>query len=165
MFQRARYKLDIDNKVIQAGRFDNKSTQEEQEEILVTICQCVHLITLLTNTFQHSILEADQDEITEEDALESWRALGKLGNPPPPLMQFEELPKCYQTVEPFDKGLVESCRRKGEANDYENTGLSGWKRGIKSLSVTPEGDDEDEGEGHNTVCFNYQLESLCTLNN
>jgi hypothetical protein len=36
MFQRARYKLDIDDKVIQAGRFDNKSTQEEQEEILVT---------------------------------------------------------------------------------------------------------------------------------
>ena len=36
MFQRARYLLDIDVKVIQAGRFDNKSTQEEQEEILVT---------------------------------------------------------------------------------------------------------------------------------
>ena len=36
MFQRARYKLDINDKVIQAGRFDNKSSQEEQEEILVT---------------------------------------------------------------------------------------------------------------------------------
>jgi ATP-dependent helicase STH1/SNF2 len=36
MFQRARYKLGIDDKVIQAGRFDNKSTQKEQEEILVT---------------------------------------------------------------------------------------------------------------------------------
>jgi ATP-dependent helicase STH1/SNF2 len=36
MFQRAHYKLDIDDKVIQAGRFDNKSTHEEQEEILVT---------------------------------------------------------------------------------------------------------------------------------
>lgn len=37
MFARARYKLDIDDKVIQAGRFDNKSTQEEQEEFLVRI--------------------------------------------------------------------------------------------------------------------------------
>jgi hypothetical protein len=37
MYQRARYKLDIDDKVIQAGRFDNKSTQEEQEEFLVSI--------------------------------------------------------------------------------------------------------------------------------
>ncbi len=35
MYQRARYKLDIDDKVIQAGRFDNKSTVEEQEEFLV----------------------------------------------------------------------------------------------------------------------------------
>ena len=35
MFARARYKLDIDDKVIQAGRFDNKSTQE-QEELLVS---------------------------------------------------------------------------------------------------------------------------------
>lgn len=37
MFARARFKLDIDDKVIQAGRFDNKSTQEEQEEFLVSI--------------------------------------------------------------------------------------------------------------------------------
>lgn len=37
MYARARYKLDIDDKVIQAGRFDNKSTVEEQEEFLVSI--------------------------------------------------------------------------------------------------------------------------------
>lgn len=36
MYARARYKLDIDDKVIQAGRFDNKSTVEEQEEFLVS---------------------------------------------------------------------------------------------------------------------------------
>ena len=36
VFQRARYKLDIDDKVIQGGRFDNKSTEKEEEEILVT---------------------------------------------------------------------------------------------------------------------------------
>ena len=35
MYSRARYKLNIDDKVIQAGRFDNKSMQEEQEEFLV----------------------------------------------------------------------------------------------------------------------------------
>ena len=35
MYSRARYKLDIDDKVIQAGKFDNKSTVEEQEEFLV----------------------------------------------------------------------------------------------------------------------------------
>ena len=42
MYARARYKLDIDDKVIQAGRFDNKSTQEEQEEFLVRIHLSLH---------------------------------------------------------------------------------------------------------------------------
>ncbi|KAG2129401.1 uncharacterized protein EDB93DRAFT_1095484, partial [Suillus bovinus] len=37
MYARARYKLDIDDKVIQAPRFNNKSTQEEQEEFLVGV--------------------------------------------------------------------------------------------------------------------------------
>ncbi len=32
---RARSKLDMDEKVIQAGRFDNKSTAEERDEYLV----------------------------------------------------------------------------------------------------------------------------------
>lgn len=35
MFARARFKLAIDGKVIQAGKFDNKSTDKEQEEVLV----------------------------------------------------------------------------------------------------------------------------------
>lgn len=115
MFARARYKLDIDDKVIQAGRFDNKSTQEEQEEFL------------------RSILEADQEEENEEagdmndeeineiiarsdeevntfremdirrerEALEAWRAAGNRGKPPPPLIQLEELPECYRSDEPF----------------------------------------------------------------
>jgi ATP-dependent helicase STH1/SNF2 len=47
MYQRARYKLDIDDKVIQAGRFDNKSTQEEQEEFLVTTTANAYTIKLL----------------------------------------------------------------------------------------------------------------------
>lgn len=38
MLARAKSKLDMDGKVIQAGRFDNKSTAEEQEEYLVSAC-------------------------------------------------------------------------------------------------------------------------------
>ncbi|KAH9921336.1 SNF2 family N-terminal domain-containing protein [Fomitopsis serialis] len=128
MFARARYKLDIDDKVIQAGRFDNKSTQEEQEEFL------------------RSILEADQEEENEEagdmnddeineiisrsededrifreidiqrdrEALENWRAAGKRGKPPQPLMQLDELPDCYKSDEPFDN--------KDEIDEVEGRG-------------------------------------------
>lgn len=49
MYQRARFKLDIDDKVIQAGKFDNKSTQEEQEEFLVRPTMYTHPDSLSTN--------------------------------------------------------------------------------------------------------------------
>lgn len=51
MFARARYKLDIDDKVIQAGRFDNKSTQEEQEEFLVSQIINPYAEDLVTDPF------------------------------------------------------------------------------------------------------------------
>ncbi|KAG9309279.1 P-loop containing nucleoside triphosphate hydrolase protein [Chiua virens] len=48
MYARARYRLGINDEVIQASRFNNKSMVEEQEEFL------------------HSILEVDQEEENEE---------------------------------------------------------------------------------------------------
>jgi ATP-dependent helicase STH1/SNF2 len=41
MLARARNKLNIDEKVIQAGKFDNKSTAQEREAVLVS--RGVHL--------------------------------------------------------------------------------------------------------------------------
>ena len=38
----------------------------------------------------------------ERDALEAWRAAGHRGKPPQNLMQFDELPECYQNDEPFE---------------------------------------------------------------
>ncbi|KAG1722753.1 hypothetical protein EDB19DRAFT_1916483 [Suillus lakei] len=132
MYARARYKLDIDDKVIQVGHFDNKSTQEEQEEFL------------------RSILEADQEEENEEagdmnddelneifhtmdlqrerDALDSWRVIGNRGKPPLPLMQLEELPECYQTDEPFEPKEIDDAiqgrgQRRRNVVNY-NDGLS-----------------------------------------
>ncbi|KAI5119788.1 hypothetical protein M0805_006586 [Coniferiporia weirii] len=121
MYARARYKLDIDDKVIQAGRFDNKSTQEEQEEFL------------------RSILEADQEEDNEEsgdmnddeineiiarhdteidiykdmdiqrirDVKNNWQLSGHHGPPPQPLVQLEELPECYRNDDFFETTTLE----------------------------------------------------------
>ena len=44
MYARPWYELDIDDKVIQAGRFDNKSTVEEQEELLVSFLSTLGVI-------------------------------------------------------------------------------------------------------------------------
>ncbi|KAJ8520347.1 hypothetical protein ONZ45_g2821 [Pleurotus djamor] len=129
MYSRARYKLDIDDKVIQAGRFDNKSTQEEQEEFLRSILEADQeeeneeagdmnddeLNLIISRSEQETQLFRDLDMQRERDALENWRAQGNRGKPPPPLIQLEELPECYQTDEPFEvKDAEELIEGRGQ---------------------------------------------------
>ena len=70
----------------------------------------------------------EMDIQRDKDALESWRARGKRGNPPPPLMQLDELPECYQTDEPFDikevEDLVEGRGQRRRNIVSYNDGLS-----------------------------------------
>ncbi|PIL29895.1 hypothetical protein GSI_07805 [Ganoderma sinense ZZ0214-1] len=115
MFARARYKLDIDDKVIQAGRFDNKSTQEEQEEFLRSILEADQeeeneeagdmnddeINEIISRSEEETVIFHEIDVQRERTALENWRRAGNRGKPPPPLMQLEELPECYRLDEPF----------------------------------------------------------------
>jgi ATP-dependent helicase STH1/SNF2 len=57
---RAQFKLDMDGKVIQAGKFDNKSTNEEREALLRT---------LLESAEGGESIGGDQDEIMDDDDL------------------------------------------------------------------------------------------------
>ncbi|KAJ7356681.1 SNF2-family ATP dependent chromatin remodeling factor snf21 [Mycena albidolilacea] len=123
MYQRARYKLDIDDKVIQAGRFDNKSTQEEQEKFLRLILESEEdedneeagdmnddeLNSIIARNEAEGELFREMDTKREREALENWRAQGHRGKPPPPLTQFEELPECYQKDEPFEVAIVDDA--------------------------------------------------------
>ncbi|KAG2023767.1 SNF2-family ATP dependent chromatin remodeling factor snf21 [Coprinopsis cinerea AmutBmut pab1-1] len=141
MYQRARYKLDIDDKVIQAGRFDNKSTQEEQEEFLRSILEADQeeeneeagdmnddeLNELLARGEHEAQIFREIDAKREREVLEAWRAAGNKGKPPPPLFQLEELPECYQTDEPFQAAEVDDVmegrgQRKRNVVSY-NDGL------------------------------------------
>lgn len=57
----------------------------------------------------------DMDIQRERDTLEAWRAGGHRGRPPPSLMQFDELPECYQTEEPFEvKEVDEALEGRGQ---------------------------------------------------
>ncbi|KAF9014915.1 SNF2-family ATP dependent chromatin remodeling factor snf21 [Cyathus striatus] len=158
MYQRARYKLDIDDKVIQAGRFDNKSTQEEQEEFLRSILEADQeeeneeagdmnddeLNELIARSDNESIVFREMDVKREREMLESWRAQGNRGKPPPSLIPVEELPECYQTDEPFadntEEDLIEGRgQRKRNVVSY-NDGLSddAWAQALE------EGEDLQE---------------------
>jgi ATP-dependent helicase STH1/SNF2 len=58
ILERANYKLDMDGKVIQAGKFDNKSTNEERDALLRT---------LLETAEAAEALGEQQDEMDDED--------------------------------------------------------------------------------------------------
>ena len=49
-----------------------------------------------------TVLFRGMDIKRERDALEAWRQGSNRTKSPPPLIQLEELPECYQTEEPFD---------------------------------------------------------------
>ncbi|KAH7908208.1 SNF2 family N-terminal domain-containing protein [Hygrophoropsis aurantiaca] len=151
MYARARYKLDIDDKVIQAGRFDNKSTQEEQEEFLRSILEADQeeeneeagdmnddeLNEMLARNDQEVIIFRDMDIKRERDALEAWRAAGNRGKPPLGLMQIEELPECYQTDEPFDVQDVDDTvegrgqRRRNVVNYTDGLSDEQWAMAVE----------------------------------
>ncbi|CAG8484587.1 16170_t:CDS:10 [Acaulospora morrowiae] len=107
---RAQYKLDIDGKVIQAGKFDNKSTAEEREAILRSLLE----ESEEANDFEEEE-ELDDDELNEilsrnDEELEmfrkmdiernqreemEWRKSGGVGKRPERLIEERELPPVY----------------------------------------------------------------------
>lgn len=58
ILERANYKLDMDGKVIQAGKFDNKSTNEERDALLRTLLETAEAAEALAE---------QQDEMDDED--------------------------------------------------------------------------------------------------
>jgi ATP-dependent helicase STH1/SNF2 len=60
------------------------------------------LNALIARSEEEAVIFAEMDIQRERDAIENWRAQGKRGKPPLPLIQLEELPECYQTDEPFE---------------------------------------------------------------
>ncbi|KND04183.1 uncharacterized protein SPPG_01617 [Spizellomyces punctatus DAOM BR117] len=108
---RAQYKLDIDGKVIQAGKFDNKTTDRERDELLRSLFGSEEDEDdkgdnegQLDDNDLNEIIARNEEELelfnkmdAERNAreLSLWRAAGNRGDPPPRLMQDSELPSVY----------------------------------------------------------------------
>ncbi|KAF8297763.1 hypothetical protein DL93DRAFT_2122689 [Clavulina sp. PMI_390] len=115
MLARAKSKLDMDGKVIQAGKFDQRSTAEEQEQFLRSLLEGDQ------NEDQSESASMEDDEINEMVARTAeelaifqkmdkeranreereWRAGGNDSPVPPRLITLEELPEVYQRDEPI----------------------------------------------------------------
>ncbi|SAL96136.1 hypothetical protein [Absidia glauca] len=108
---RANYKLDIDGKVIQAGKFDNRSTEEDREAFLRSLLEEKNDEAsdgeddvvddeelnqiLLRNEGELEIFAQVDAEKAKED-MEWWQRTGGRGTKVERLIQDSELPEIYQ---------------------------------------------------------------------
>lgn len=107
---RAQHKLSLDGKVIQAGRFDHKSTNEEREALLRAILETeAASVTEEDKKAESAIL--DDDELNEilargEEEFHIFRAMDqKMDSTKPRLITREELPEIFLNM---DDSLNES---------------------------------------------------------
>ena len=99
ILERAQFKLDLDGKIIQAGKFDNKSTDMEREAFLKSL--------LDTKPVDDDNATQDDEELNEllarnENELDIFRKMDKqrqidLAAFPGRLLTLDELPEAYKT--------------------------------------------------------------------
>ncbi|EIE77396.1 hypothetical protein RO3G_02100 [Rhizopus delemar RA 99-880] len=115
---RAQYKLDIDGKVIQAGKFDHRSTEEDREAFLRSLLEDKsnsrdeeqndelddeELNTILKRSDQEYTIFTRIDLERHRADVEDWkRKYGDNGKKPERLIQEWELPDIYQNDAMFD---------------------------------------------------------------
>ena len=122
ILERAQYKLDMDGKVIQAGRFDNKSTNEERDAMLRTLLDSAEAADEMANEEEmdddelNMITARSDEELVIFQRLDEERARdpdygpedGKL----PRLMEEDELPDIYmQEDNPMTEEIEEIAGR------------------------------------------------------
>ncbi|KAF3769655.1 hypothetical protein M406DRAFT_96496 [Cryphonectria parasitica EP155] len=106
ILERARYKLDMDGKVIQAGRFDHKSSETERDAMLRTLLESADLAEAgeqeeMDDEELNMILARNDDELVTFQKLDEERSKDlTYGNVPgskkvPRLMTEDELPDIY----------------------------------------------------------------------
>ncbi|GAB5591414.1 ATP-dependent DNA helicase Snf21 [Umbelopsis nana] len=121
---RAQYKLDIDGKVIQAGKFDNRSTEEDREAFLRSLLENKNdeqddvdaeddgvddeeLNLILKRSDEEYTTFVEMDKEREREEYERWQAMGGRGKRPERLLQEYELPEVYRTEEATDTLMEE----------------------------------------------------------
>ncbi|KAF7725651.1 hypothetical protein EC973_009458 [Apophysomyces ossiformis] len=115
---RANYKLDIDGKVIQAGKFDNRSTEEDREAFLRSLLEDKsgdmdegddeelddeELNEMLKRSDEELTVFQKLDAAREREDLELWRRKGGRGRKVERLVQEHELPDIYRQEENADE--------------------------------------------------------------
>ncbi|CAD0099100.1 unnamed protein product [Aureobasidium mustum] len=121
ILERANYKLDMDGKVIQAGKFDNRSTNEERDEMLRVMLESAEA----AEAFEQE--EMDDDDLNmimmrSEDELKLFQQMDRdrykeqkygPGKKFPRLMSEAELPDIYVNEDNPIEEIVEVAMGRG----------------------------------------------------
>jgi ATP-dependent helicase STH1/SNF2 len=108
ILERAQFKLDMDGKVIQAGKFDNKSTNEERDALLRTLLESAEATEQAGDQDEmddddlNEIMARSDEEITIFQRMDKERQKNipyGPGHKLPRLMGESELPEIYMTDE------------------------------------------------------------------
>ena len=122
ILERAQYKLDMDGKVIQAGRFDNKSTNEERDAMLRTLLDSAETADDMANEEEmdddelNMITARSDEELAVFQKIDEERAKDPRYGPEkgkrPRLMEEDELPDIYlQEDNPMAEEIEEIAGR------------------------------------------------------
>ena len=121
ILERANYKLDMDGKVIQAGKFDNKSTNEERDALLRTLLDSAEAVEQLheqeemDDDWLNEIMARSSDELILFQQIDAQRAKDPDYGPHkklPRLMAENELPDIYlQEDNPVTEEIEEIAGR------------------------------------------------------
>jgi ATP-dependent helicase STH1/SNF2 len=106
ILERARFKLDMDGKVIQAGRFDNKSSETDRDAMLRTLLESADMAESgeqddMEDEELNMMLARSDDEVTVFQRIDEERARDPVYGtatglkPKPRLMGEDELPDLY----------------------------------------------------------------------
>ena len=158
ILERAVAKLEIDGKVIQAGKFDNKSTSEEQEALLRALLEkederrqkSIEEDQDLDDDELNQVIARNTDELDVFRELDAQRALSLRGATyPSRLFTDSELPEIYQrdprSVYKSDDQLIEEYgrgnRERKTAIYDDNLTEEEWLRRIEG-TVSEESGEE-----------------------
>ena len=121
ILERAKFKLDMDGKVIQAGKFDNKSSNEERDALLRTLLETAEAAEQLAEQEEmdddelNLIMARSDDELIQFQKIDQERAKDPQYGPGrklPRLMGESELPDIYlQEDNPVPEEIEEIAGR------------------------------------------------------
>ncbi|KAI9818553.1 MAG: hypothetical protein M1827_000612 [Pycnora praestabilis] len=128
ILEKAQYKLDMDGKVIQAGKFDNKSTNEERDALLRVMLETAEAADQLAEQEEmddddlNTIMARSDDELVLFQKMDAEREKNDIEYGPdrklPRLMGESELPEIYLTD---DNPVVEEIEEHAGRGARERT--------------------------------------------